>query len=120
MAHLFDIRSLIIAVVLSAAAGFMLAAETPNSKIEGTFYPGPPGCDGDSSKSCKVNIQVYGDLARFLNENMRSDTGSDPCVDGFGKSDEALYCARGSDGKYQCHMGYDFLREQLVRSDVTC
>jgi hypothetical protein len=107
-------------VALTAAAGFVLAGGASNSKIEGSFYSGGPGCDGDPSKPCKVNIQVYGDLARFLYENMHSDADADPCVEGSGKSDKALYCSQGGNGQYQCDVGYDFLREELVRSDVTC
>jgi hypothetical protein len=105
---------------LAAAAGFALAGEALSSKIEGSFYAAGPGCDGGISKPCKVNIQVYGDLARFLYQNMQSDPHPDPCVEGFGKSDKALYCSRNGKGQYQCDVGYDFLREELVRSDVTC
>lgn len=109
-----------LSVALAAAAGFALAGEAPGRKIEGSFYSGGPGCDGGDSRPCKVNIQVYGDLARLLYENMQSKAQADACVQGFGKTDKALRCSRGGDGQYQCDMGYDFGREELVRSDVTC
>ena len=88
--------------------------------LKGIFYLQEDVC-GKGSAKCEITLQIEGDAARVLYENMKSKAVADWCTEGFMKVDaDALRCFLMPDKTYECDVGYSFAKKRLVGSSVTC
>jgi hypothetical protein len=110
--------------VVAMAASFIIDSGwaedgARSSSLEGYFRLGP--CEEETDRPCRFYLELHGEAARALYENMRSEAAPDECTEGRVKIDrEMLRCFRANDGDYICDVGYDFDRMDLVFGDLVC
>ena len=107
---------------LPFALSWHLPARADEPKLEGFYYLNADDCTKDKKNdNCKINLQVFGQAARLLYENMKAKAVPDACVEGMQKTDASgLHCFIDSDKKYGCDLGYNFAQSKTVASDVDC
>jgi hypothetical protein len=106
------------ALLLSFQTGASLAAS--EGALKGDFYLQKEVCQEGSAK-CEITLEIQGEAARALYENMKSKAEKDDCTEGFVKIDSgALRCFLMPDKTYECDVGYSFAKKRFVGSDVSC
>ncbi len=101
---------------------WQLPANAAEPKLEGFYFLNDDNCvKGANKENCKINLQIFGQAARVLYENMKAKPVADGCSEGMAKTDASgLHCFIGSDKRYGCDLGYNFARAKVVGSDVSC
>jgi hypothetical protein len=96
------------------------AAAAEEGALNGDFYLQKEVCKKGSAK-CEITLNIRGEAARTLYDNMKSKAENDACTEGFVKIDaDALRCFLMPDKTYECDVGYSFTKKRLVGSDISC
>ena len=113
-------------VVIFSLMGLLTAASLTthvqaNQRLEGFFRLGNQNCTDGNTDTCFYYLELTGEAAKALYDNMRSEPEKDDCGGGTVKSDdERLLCFRFKADDYACWFGYDFARRQISTGDFAC
>ncbi len=111
------------AVILLITANIgALAQDRHNPEaINGVYHLGNENCADGKSDPCQFYVELRGDTAKALYENMRSKAQKDECTGGTMKTDDdVLYCFASDPDDYVCWFGDDFEQRKIVVGDFSC
>ena len=116
--------SKLVPAAATLAALFLPAAavsQTTVSDLNGVYHLSNDKCADEKTGTCFVYVEIRGDPAKAIYDNMRSKPQDDACGGGTMKIDkEALFCSQSDINGYVCFFGYDFVRQKIVFGDFSC